>query len=102
MIRKLNDQLYFHYDKDFTRFVSNEKLSIEKDYGKQIGTAQLMFSPYNAKAAALILTGAKSQGVFSLYTSEYREEYFYVQRMPLWSIRTIVAMIIVSKTCKQR
>ena len=30
MIRKLNDQLYFHYDKDFTRFVSNEKLSIEK------------------------------------------------------------------------
>ena len=38
-----------------------------------------MFSPYNAKAAALILTGAKSQGVLAS-TREYREEYFYVQR----------------------
>lgn len=74
MIRKLNDQLYFHYDKDFTRFVSNEKLSIEKDYGKQIGTAQLMFSPYNAKAAALILTGAKSQGVFLASTQVNTEK----------------------------
>ena len=46
-----------------SRFVSNET-EYRKDYGKQIGTAQLMFSPYNAKAAALILTGAKSQGVF--------------------------------------
>ena len=63
MIRKLNDQLYFHYDKDFT-FCFKRETEYRKDYGKQIGTAQLMFSPYNAKAAALILTGAKSQGVF--------------------------------------
>ena len=39
-----------------------------------------MFSPYNAKAAALILTGAKSQGVFLASTQVNTEEYFYVQR----------------------
>ena len=74
MIQTLNNQLYFQYDKNFTRFVSNEKLSIEKDYGKQIGTAQLMFSPYNSKAAALVLTAAKSQGVFLASTQVSTEK----------------------------
>lgn len=74
MIKTLNDKLYFNYNKDFTQLISNEKLSIEKDYGKQIGTAQLLFSPYNSQASALVLTGAKSQSVFLASTQVNTEK----------------------------
>ena len=42
MIRKLNDQLYFHYEGLHT-FCFKRETEYRKDYGKQIGTAQLMF-----------------------------------------------------------
>lgn len=64
LIKKLNDKLFFQYDSQYQTFLSNEKLSIEEDYGKTIGTAQLMFSPYNSKATALVLTGTTSEAVY--------------------------------------
>ncbi|WP_167849746.1 cellulose biosynthesis cyclic di-GMP-binding regulatory protein BcsB [Companilactobacillus suantsaicola] len=60
MIKSLNPNLYFKYSKNYNRIVSNEKLSIEKDYGKQIGTAQLIRSPYNDKRGMLVVTGVNS------------------------------------------
>jgi cellulose synthase (UDP-forming) len=63
-IRTLNSHLYFKYAADFTRLISNEKLSIEKDYGKTIGTAQLMRSPYNSKRGMLVVTGATSKASY--------------------------------------
>ncbi|WP_334351839.1 cellulose biosynthesis cyclic di-GMP-binding regulatory protein BcsB [Companilactobacillus sp. HBUAS56257] len=60
MIKTLNSHLYFKYSKQFDRIVSNEKLSIEKDYGKKIGTAQLIRSPYNDKRGMLVVTGVNS------------------------------------------
>lgn len=63
LVKKLNDDLYFKFNKKFTRFVSNEKLSIESTYGKQIGAVQLLFNPYNKNNAALIVTGATPKDV---------------------------------------
>jgi cellulose synthase (UDP-forming) len=64
LIKKLNKNLYFQYSKDYSRFISNEKLSIEEDYGKQIGTAQLLRSPYNDKKGMLVLAGTDSKSTY--------------------------------------
>lgn len=63
LIKKLNSHLFFKFNKNFTRFVSNEKLSIESGYGKQIGAVQLLFNPYNKNNAALVVSGASSKDV---------------------------------------
>ena len=64
MIKNLNDKLYFQYNKKYTSFISNEKLSIEYDYGKTMGTAQLLRSPYNDKRGMLVVTGITSKDVY--------------------------------------
>ncbi|WP_321389027.1 cellulose biosynthesis cyclic di-GMP-binding regulatory protein BcsB [uncultured Enterococcus sp.] len=64
LIKKMNKDLYFQYSDSFDTFISNEKLSIESDYGKSIGTAQLLFSPYNKEAVSLVLTGVNSETVY--------------------------------------
>lgn len=64
MIKRLNDQLYFRFNARFTHFISNEKLSIESDYGKTIGTAQLLRSPYNPKRGLLVVTGMTPKDVY--------------------------------------
>ncbi|MFD1671498.1 cellulose biosynthesis cyclic di-GMP-binding regulatory protein BcsB [Agrilactobacillus yilanensis] len=63
-IQTLNDKLYFKYNKTYTHFLSNEKLSIESNYGKTIGTNQLLRSPYNAEKALLVVTAAKVKDVY--------------------------------------
>lgn len=68
MIKELNSNLYFKYSKDYSRIVSNEKLSIEDDYGKNIGTSQLLRSPYNDKRGMLVVTGADSKDIYQAST----------------------------------
>nr|WP_321315554.1 hypothetical protein [uncultured Ligilactobacillus sp.] len=63
LIKKLNDKLFFKFNKKFTRLVSNEKLSIESSYGKRIGSVQLLFNPYNKNNATLVVTGATPKTV---------------------------------------
>lgn len=57
-IRKLNNHLYFKYNSNLSGFVSNEKMSIENNYGKNIGTDQLLRSIYNSERGILIITGS--------------------------------------------
>ncbi|MHA3065692.1 cellulose biosynthesis cyclic di-GMP-binding regulatory protein BcsB [Lacticaseibacillus saniviri] len=64
LIAKLNDHLYFKYNKAQTQFLGNEKLSIESDYGHTIGVAQLITSPYNSQKTVLVVSGATSQGAY--------------------------------------
>ncbi len=64
MIKTLNSKLYFRYSKGFNRIVSNEKLSIERDYGKTIGTDQLLRSPYNEKKGLLVVTGPSPKATY--------------------------------------
>lgn len=61
IIRDSNDKLYFRYDANGSGFQSNEKMSIESDYGKRIGTLQLIDSPYGAGHGLLAVTGASSE-----------------------------------------
>ena len=63
LVRKFNKQLFFKYNKNFTTFLSNEKLSIESEYGKHLGTVQLMFNPYNKNNAMLVVTGVNAKDV---------------------------------------
>lgn len=63
LIRRLNDDLYFRFNAEGTAFVSNEKLSVESDYGKQIGVDQLLFNPYNKEKALLVVSGADAKDV---------------------------------------
>ena len=63
-IKKLNSKLYFRYDSAYKGFLSNEKLSLEKDYGETIGTAQLLRSPYNKKRGMLVVTGPTDEALY--------------------------------------
>lgn len=62
-IRKSNDDLYFKFDHNFKNIVSNEKMSLESNYSRKIGTAQLLRSPYNQKRSILILTAVYANDV---------------------------------------
>ncbi len=64
VIRDHNDQLYFKYNGDGTTIRSNEKMSIEEQYGAQIGTLQLIESPYEAGRALLVATGVSSENYY--------------------------------------
>ncbi|MBC1421507.1 cellulose biosynthesis cyclic di-GMP-binding regulatory protein BcsB [Listeria seeligeri] len=44
VIKNANDDLYFQYDKTGSYFLSNEKISIENNYGKGLGSVQLIKS----------------------------------------------------------
>ncbi|WP_159081943.1 cellulose biosynthesis cyclic di-GMP-binding regulatory protein BcsB [Paenibacillus sp. CAA11] len=61
VIRDSNDKLYFQYDDSGSSIRSNEKMSIEGEYGKRIGALQLIESPYGAGHGLLAVTGASSE-----------------------------------------
>lgn len=61
LIRDYNDKLYFKYNDSGTGFISNEKMSIESEYGKTIGTLQLIESPFTANYGMLVITGGNSK-----------------------------------------
>jgi hypothetical protein len=68
LIRQLNSQLYFQFNRQFTGFRSNEKLSLESRYAQDVGTAQLIRSPYNAQRALLVVTASKPTDVYRAST----------------------------------
>jgi len=61
IIRENNSKLYFQYDSSGSGFRSNEKMSIDADYGKRIGSLQLIDSPYGAGHGLLAVTGGSSE-----------------------------------------
>ncbi|ASA24681.1 cellulose biosynthesis cyclic di-GMP-binding regulatory protein BcsB [Paenibacillus donghaensis] len=64
LIRDNNDKLYFRFSKDGSRLVSNEKMSIEDSYGAQLGTLQLIESPYASGRGLLAVTGASTENAY--------------------------------------
>lgn len=62
-IRKLNKDLYFQFNQE-GGFISNEKMSLEDDYGRQIGVDQLMFNPYDKQKVLLAVTGYSAEQVY--------------------------------------
>ncbi|WP_019914781.1 cellulose biosynthesis cyclic di-GMP-binding regulatory protein BcsB [Paenibacillus sp. HW567] len=64
VIRDNNDKLYFRYSKDGSTIISNEKMSIEERYGAEIGTLQLIVSPYESGRGMLAVTGVSSEETY--------------------------------------
>ncbi|MGO4543340.1 cellulose biosynthesis cyclic di-GMP-binding regulatory protein BcsB [Paenibacillus sp. 2TAB23] len=73
VIRDQNSKLYFQYNQFGDTIISNEKMSIDADYGKRIGTLQLIDSPYKSGLGLMAVTGVGSEYYFmasKLLTSE--------------------------------
>lgn len=60
-IREHNDKLYFKYDQNGEGFISNEKMSIESEYGKRVGALQLIQSPVSEGFGLMVITGSDPQ-----------------------------------------
>ncbi|MCR2807816.1 cellulose biosynthesis cyclic di-GMP-binding regulatory protein BcsB [Paenibacillus soyae] len=63
LIRSVNESLFFRYDTEGRAFVSNEKRSLDPEYGARLGSLQLIASPYEAGHALLAVTGPDTGGI---------------------------------------
>lgn len=61
VLREANDKLYFRYSGDGAGFLSNEKITLNPEYAKRIGTLQLLDSPFEAGRSLLAVTGPGSE-----------------------------------------
>lgn len=61
LIKELNNSLWFKYDKDWSKFLSNEKLYLMDDYAKNIATFQLDYSSYSNGKFMLVLTSPNEE-----------------------------------------
>lgn len=64
VIRDNNDKLYFRYSKDGSTILSNEKISIDEQYGAEIGTLQLLESPYENGRGFMAVTGVSTEDMY--------------------------------------
>lgn len=64
VIRDNNAKLYFRYSQDGATLVSNEKLSIEEQYGAEIGTLQLVESPYESGRGLMAVTAVNAEDYY--------------------------------------
>ena len=64
VIRDNNDKLYFRYSKDGTALVSNEKMVIDEQYGAEIGTLQLVESPYGSGRGLMAITAVNAEDYY--------------------------------------
>lgn len=63
LLRKLNDKLYFRFTEDMKAVASNDKLILDEDYARQVGTVQLLPSPYVEGRALLALSAPEEAGI---------------------------------------
>ncbi|AIQ49909.1 cellulose synthase [Paenibacillus sp. FSL R7-0273] len=64
IIRDNNNKLYFRYSKDGTTLLSNEKISIEEQYGAELGTLQLVESPYGSGRGFMAVTAVNAENYY--------------------------------------
>lgn len=64
-IQKLNEFLFFKFDSTGQYIVSNEKKAIEKSWGAQLGTVQLINSPFSNTKSIAVISGTNSKNVLN-------------------------------------
>ena len=79
-ISNLNKNLYFKYDESNTKLLSNEKLILSNNYAENVGTMQLLSSPYEEGQAILVLTGAKDSSL------EYIDKFIKDEKLT-WALK---------------
>ncbi|MFD0588702.1 cellulose biosynthesis cyclic di-GMP-binding regulatory protein BcsB [Paenibacillus sp. GCM10027627] len=60
VIREANDKMFFKFDAEGRGFTSNEKMSVDFDYGTRLGTLQLLESPYKPGNGLLVVAGGST------------------------------------------
>jgi hypothetical protein len=63
IIKSMNDKLHIKFDKEFQRFISNERITLLDDYNNDLASLQLLKSPFDESKKALIITATKDQGL---------------------------------------
>jgi len=59
-----NNKLFFKFSTDGTTLSSNEKMLIDSNYGKSLGTVQLLVSPFSKeKFALMVVTGISDEAM---------------------------------------
>ncbi|EJP6471653.1 cellulose biosynthesis cyclic di-GMP-binding regulatory protein BcsB [Clostridium botulinum] len=60
-IKNLNNNLHIKFNKNFSGFLSNEKMKFFQDYGGELASIQLIESPYNKDNNAMIVTSTDTK-----------------------------------------
>ncbi|EJO5347868.1 cellulose biosynthesis cyclic di-GMP-binding regulatory protein BcsB [Clostridium botulinum] len=79
IIKKLNENLYIKFNKDFKGFLSNEKMKLLKDYSSKLASIQLIDSPYNKDNKAMVVTATYARDL-SL-AQNYLKEMSLIKRL---------------------
>ena len=74
LLRQLNDKLYFQFSDDMTSVKSNDKIILDEGYAAQVGTVQLIASPYAADRAMMVLSAPGEEGIAALVDRVSTEE----------------------------
>lgn len=64
VIKKLNNNLNIKFNKSYSNFLSNDKISFIDDYGKNISAIQLIKSPYNNQKDIMIISSINEKNLY--------------------------------------
>lgn len=64
IIKKLNNNLNIKFNKSYSNFLSNDKISFIDDYGKNISAIQLIKSPYNNQKDIMVISSINEKNLY--------------------------------------
>ncbi|NMS91948.1 cellulose biosynthesis cyclic di-GMP-binding regulatory protein BcsB [Clostridioides difficile] len=64
VIKMLNNNLNIKFNKSYSTFLSNEKISFIDDYGKNISAIQLIKSPYNNQKNIMVISSINEKNLY--------------------------------------
>ncbi|MCC0784573.1 cellulose biosynthesis cyclic di-GMP-binding regulatory protein BcsB [Clostridioides sp. ES-S-0108-01] len=64
VIKKLNNNLNIKFNKNYSSFLPNDKISFIDDYGKNISAIQLIKSPYNNQKNIMVISSINEKNLY--------------------------------------
>ncbi|MCC0627763.1 cellulose biosynthesis cyclic di-GMP-binding regulatory protein BcsB [Clostridioides sp. ES-S-0171-01] len=64
VIKKLNNNLNIKFNKNYSNFLPNDKISFIDDYGKNISAIQLIKSPYNNQKNIMVISSINEKNLY--------------------------------------
>lgn len=64
VIKKLNNNLSIKFNKSYSNFLSNDKISFIDDYGKNISAIQLIKSPFNNQKDIMVISSINEKNLY--------------------------------------
>lgn len=66
LLRQVNDKLFFQFSASMDSVLSNDKIILDEGYASEVGSVQLLQSPYAQDRALLVLSAPAEQGIDAL------------------------------------